>query len=118
MFKKVVERVKATLSRDAKDFKKDEKAQGMFIGIIMMAGGLIALVAIFSIAPLIGHSIDAAIDVPTGSDWNTTENPTIPQGIDLWKDNAPLLALVVTVTILVMVIGAIMSFGAIGGRRR
>ena len=102
----------------AKDFKDDKRGQGMFMGIIMMAGGLIALVAIFSIAPLIGHSIDAAVDVPTNSSWNTTTNADIPQGIDLWKDNAPLLALVVTVTILVMVIGAIMSFGAIGGGRR
>ena len=114
MFEKVVEKVKSA----TKIFSKDTKAQGMFLGIIMMAGGLIALVAIFSIAPLIGHSIDAAIDVPSGSDWNTTEHSEIPQGIDLWQDNAPLLALVVTVTILVMVIGAIMSFGAIGGGRR
>ena len=108
MFKKIV--------RASKDFKDDKRGQGMFMGIIMMAGGLIALVAIFSIAPLIGHSIDAAIDVPDDSPWS--DNTTVPQGIDLWKDNAPLLALVVTVTILVMVIGAIMSFGAIGGRGR
>lgn len=118
MFKGVVTKIKSILSREATRFKKDEKAQGgMFMGIIMMAGGLIALVAIFSIAPLIGHSIDQAIDVPTGSVWNATEDATIPQGIDLWKDNAPLLALVVTVTILVMVIGAIMSFGSIGRGR-
>ena len=114
MFEKVVEKVKSA----TKIFTKDTKGQGMFLGIIMMAGGLIALVAIFSIAPLIGHSIDAAIDVPANSSWNTTEHPEIPEGIDLWMDNAPLLALVVTVTILVMVIGAIMSFGAIGGGRR
>lgn len=97
-------------------FAHDKKAQGAFAGIILMAAGLVALVAMFSIAPLIGHSVDEAIDIPANSSWNTTENADIPTGLSIWTSNAPLLALVVTVSILVMVIGAIMTFGAIGRR--
>jgi len=212
---------------------KDKRGQSAFAGIILMAAGLVALVAMFSIAPLIGHSVDTAITIPgdeyadgtltlsgvssdaelidvstvtfelnlsgeaagaghvevnisdsailttvvnliaaindnattsalvtatntsttvvltadtigaaansivttetmangafgaatltggvDGSDWNPTDNPNVPTGRSIWTSNAPLLALVVTVSILVMVIGAIMTFGAIGRRGR
>jgi hypothetical protein len=91
---------------------RDEHGQA-FMGIIMMAGGLLALVAIFSIAPLVGYSIDNAINVPNSSGW---ANTTLPSGLSLWSTNAPLLALVVTVSILVTVIGAIMTFSSVGAR--
>ena len=212
------------------EFAKDKRGQGAFAGIIIMAAGLVALVAMFSIAPLIGHSVDTAIDIPSdeyakgtltftgtttfnqtvnvstetytfvnetllghakysvpivtsqnasyscaalvaeitansslvgavdngdnsttltadtigaaansygtttsvtgasfgattltggvdGSDWNAADNSNVPTGLSIWTSNAPLLALVVTVSILVMVIGAIMTFGSIGRRR-
>jgi hypothetical protein len=91
---------------------QDEHGQA-FMGIIMMAGGLLALVAIFSIAPLVGYSIDAAINVPVESEW---ANASLPTGLSLWSTNAPLLSLVITVSILVTVIGAIMTFSRVGQR--
>ena len=98
-------------------FAHDKKAQGAFAGIILMAAGLVALVAMFSIAPLIGHSVDTAIEIPAASEWNATTNTDVPTGLAIWTSNAPLLALVVTVSILVMVIGAIMTFGSLGRRK-
>ena len=214
---------------------RDKRGQGAFAGIILMAAGLVALVAMFSIAPLIGYSVDNAISIPgneyadgtltlsgvstdgelinistvtfeldtnlsaseivaghvevdigdtailtsvtnltaainangttsalvtatntsttvvliadtagsagnsiattenmtngaygattltggvDGSDWNATDNSNVPTGRSIWTANAPLLALVVTVSILVMVIGAIMTFGSLGRRGR
>jgi hypothetical protein len=53
-----------------------------------------------------------------GSEWCPTLD-NMPSALSLWSTNAPLLSLVVTVSILVTIIGAIMTFaqpGRGGGR--
>jgi hypothetical protein len=80
-----------------------------------MAIGLIVLVAVFSIAPLIGSNIDSAATVPPDSEWNATVNTDIPTGVDIWEQNAGLLMLAVMVSILSMVIWAIMRVRGTGG---
>ena len=88
--------------------RMNESGNTMIDVAVTMAIGLIVLVAVFSLAPLIGSSIDGATSVPTGSQWNATENEDIPTGVGIWEQNAPLLMLAVMVSILSMIIWAIM----------
>ena len=95
---------------------KDIKAQmGTMELVIAVAIGLIVLAAVFSLAPVIGDKIDSSVDVPAGSDWNTTENPDIPTGVDIWSDNASLISLVVLVMIISLAIFYIRRMGGGGG---
>jgi len=88
--------------------RMNESGNTMIDVAVSTAIGLIVLVAVFSLAPLIGSSIDGATSVPTGSQWNATENTDIPTGVGIWEQNAPLLMLAVMVSILSMIIWAIM----------
>lgn len=88
--------------------RMNESGNTMIDVAVTMAIGLIVLVAVFSLAPLIGSSIEGAAAVPPGSEWNGTENPDIPTGVGIWEQNAPLLMLAVMVSILSMIIWAIM----------
>ncbi len=88
-------------------FRNDSGATMLDVAI-SMAVGLIVLVAVFSLAPLIGSNLDMAGQVPPGSQWNITENPSIPTGVGVWEQNATLLILAVMVSILSLVIWSIM----------
>ena len=88
--------------------RMNESGNTMIDVAVTMAIGLIVLVAVFSLAPLIGSSIDGATSVPAGSQWNATENTDIPTGVGIWEQNAGLLMLAVMVSILSMIIWAIM----------
>ena len=88
--------------------RMNESGNTMIDVAVTMAIGLIVLVAVFSLAPLIGSNIDGAASVPAGSEWNATENPDIPTGVGIWEQNAGLLMLAVMVSILSMIIWAIM----------
>ena len=93
----------------------DESGTTMIDVAVTMAIGLIVLVAVFSLAPLIGSNIDGAASVPEGSQWNSTTNPDIPTGVGIWEQNAGLLMLAVMVSILSMIIWAIMRVRGSGG---
>ena len=95
--------------------RMNESGNTMIDVAVTMAIGLIVLVAIFSLAPLIGSSIDGATSVPVGSQWNATENTDIPTGVGIWEQNAGLLMLAVMVSILSMIIWAIMRVKGSGG---
>ena len=96
--------------------RMNESGNTMIDVAVTMAIGLIVLVAVFSLAPLIGSSIDGATSVPAGSQWNATENADIPTGVGIWEQNAGLLMLAVMVSILSMIIWAIMRVkGSSGG---
>lgn len=95
--------------------RMNESGGTMIDVAVTMAIGLIVLVAVFSIAPLIGSNIDSASPVPPGSQWNATENTDIPTGVSIWEQNAGLLMLAVMVSILSMVIWAIMRVQGTGG---
>ena len=95
--------------------RMNESGNTMIDVAVTMAIGLIVLVAIFSLAPLIGSNIDSASSVPAGSEWNATENPDIPTGVGIWEQNAGLLMLAVMVSILSMIIWAIMRVRGSGG---
>lgn len=88
--------------------RMNESGDTMIDVAVTMAIGLIVLVAVFSIAPLIGSNIDSASSVPADSQWNSTTNPDIPTGVGIWEQNAGLLMLAVMVSILSMIIWAIM----------
>lgn len=88
--------------------RMNESGNTMIDVAVTMAIGLIVLVAVFSLAPLIGSNIDSAATVPPDSQWNATVNTDIPTGVEIWEQNASLLMLAVMVSILAMIIWAIM----------
>ena len=88
--------------------RMNESGNTMIDVAVAMAIGLIVLVAVYSLAPLIGSNIDSAATIPAGSQWNATENTDIPTGVEIWEQNAGLLTLAVMVSILAMIIWAIM----------
>ena len=94
--------------------RMNESGATMIDVAVTMAIGLIVLVAVFSLAPLIGSNIDSAATIPSGSQWNATENTDIPTGVGIWEQNAGLLMLAVMVSILSMVIWAIMRVRGAG----
>lgn len=97
-------------------FFRNDSGVSMIDAAISLAVGLIVLVAVFSLAPLIGSNLDMAGQVPPGSQWNITENPSIPTGVSVWEQNATLLVLAVMVSILSLVIWSIMRVrGDTGG---
>jgi hypothetical protein len=95
--------------------RMNESGNTMIDVAVTMAIGLIVLVAVYSIAPLIGSNIDSASTVPPGSQWNATENTDIPTGVGIWEQNAGLLILAVMVSILSLIIWAIMRVRGTGG---
>jgi len=76
---------------------------------IGVAIGLIVVVAIYTIAPIIGSNIDASTTIAAASQWNSTTNTDLTTGVDLWTQNASLLALAIMVSILSLIIFSIMS---------
>ena len=88
--------------------RMNESGNTMIDVAVTMAIGLIVLVAVYSLAPLIGSNIDSAATIPPDSQWNATVNTDIPTGVEIWEQNAGLLILAVMVSILAMIIWAIM----------
>ena len=88
--------------------RMNESGNTMIDVAVTMAIGLIVLVAVYSLAPLIGSEIDSAATVPPDSQWNATVNTEIPTGVEIWEQNAGLLILAVMVSILSLIIWAIM----------
>ena len=95
--------------------RMNESGNTMIDVAVTMAIGLIVLVAVYSLAPLIGSNIDSAATVPPDSEWNATVNTDIPTGVEIWEQNAGLLMLAVMVSILAMIIWAIMRIRGTGG---
>ena len=95
--------------------RMNESGGTMIDVAVTMAIGLIVLVAVYSLAPLIGSNIDSAATVPPDSEWNATVNTDIPTGVEIWEQNAGLLILAVMVSILAMIIWAIMRIRGTGG---
>jgi hypothetical protein len=95
--------------------RMNESGNTMIDVAVTMAIGLIVLVAVYSLAPLIGSNIDTASTIPPGSQWNATENTDIPTGVGIWEQNAGLLILAVMVSILSLIIWAIMRVRGTGG---
>jgi ABC-type Fe3+ transport system permease subunit len=96
----------------------NDDAASMIDAIIGIAIGLIVLVAVFSLAPVIGFNIDASTTIPAGSQWNSTTNPDMTTGNELWTQNSTLLILALMVSILGLVIFSIMRIrdGSTGGQ--
>jgi len=75
--------------------------------IIAIAIGILTLIAVFSVIPVVGGSIDNAMPaLDEGSEWNTTTNPDLPSGATMWTQIGPLLVLAV----LAMVIGLVIMY--------
>ena len=77
-----------------KTLMTDEGLSGIN-GAIVIAIGLIVLLALFSMLPIIGSSIDESTVIVATSNWNATTNEDLTTGVDLWSQTAGLLTLVV-----------------------
>jgi len=82
----------------------NDKGNMMLDGVIVIGIGLIVLVAIFSIAPIIGSSIDESTVIVATSDWNATTNTDLTTGVNLWGQCASLLFLIVMISIIVKIV--------------
>ncbi|MDD5049994.1 MAG: hypothetical protein PHH09_13800 [Methanoregulaceae archaeon] len=75
--------------------------------IIAIAIGILTLIAVFSVIPVVGGSIDNAMPaLEEGSEWNTTTNTDLPSGASMWTQLGPLLVLAV----LALVIGLVIMY--------
>ena len=75
--------------------------------IIAIAIGILTLIAVFSVIPVVGGSIDNAMPtLDEDSEWNTTTNTDLPSGGSMWSQLGPLLVLAV----LAMVIGLVIMY--------
>ncbi len=53
-------------------------------GLGGMAIGVLVLIVAFTIIPIVGSELDAAVTLSATSDWNATHNTDVPTGVDLW----------------------------------
>jgi len=75
--------------------------------IITIAIGILTLIAVFSVIPVVGSSIENSMpDVGATSQWNSSVNTDLPSGADIWSQLAPLLLLCV----LALVIGLVIMY--------
>ncbi|MDD2258181.1 MAG: hypothetical protein PHN91_03350 [Patescibacteria group bacterium] len=83
--------------------------------LVGVAISVIVLVAVFSLAPVIGSNIDASASVPPGSAWNATENTDMKTGAGIWTQFGGLIILVGLISLLSVAIWAIMRLRGGGG---
>jgi len=76
--------------------------------LVGIAISVIVLIAVFSLAPVIGSNIDAAATIPAGSAWNATENTDLQTGVEVWTQYSGLIILVGLISLLSLAIWAIM----------
>ncbi|MDO5845540.1 MAG: hypothetical protein Q4Q04_01320 [Methanocorpusculum sp.] len=83
------------------------------IGIMKLlsgvAIGILTLIIIYSLVPVVGASVDDAMPDISGQ-WNTTTNPDIPTGVDLWETMGPLIGLAALVAVIAIVLKMIGVF--------
>ncbi len=83
------------------------KDNGPMSLIIAIAIGLITLIAVITVGPVVGGSIENAMPaLAADSGWNSTTNPDLPKGSDTWEQLVPLLVLAV----LALVIGLVIMY--------
>ena len=54
------------------------------VGLGSMLLAVVLIVVIFQIVPVIGYSVDNAVDIPINNSWNSTYNTDLPTGEGAW----------------------------------
>lgn len=73
--------------------------------IMIIAVGILTLVAIITVGPVVGGSIELAMpEVAADSPWNVTTNDDLPEGAATWTQLIPLVVLAVLALIIGLVI--------------
>jgi len=75
---------------------------------------VVAIAVAFTLAGVIGASIENAITIPAGSAWNATEHPDIVTGGEIWATQGALLSAVVIIAVAAMALMAL--FAIFGGQ--
>ena len=86
--------------------------------VVALMGGIIVLIAYFSIIPLIGYNLDSAVTLPANSDWNASHNNAIVTGSGLWKSLGPIAQTAAIVAGIAAMIMIIMTMAGGMGRRQ
>lgn len=84
-------------------------AQG-FKGLILATAAVLVLIVMYSVIPLVGNATDEAANIPSGSDWNSTENTDIEKGSDLWADVGGIINITAVILVIAILLVAIMAF--------
>ena len=96
------------------NFQRNEKGD---VGTLMMVFyAVIIVVAIavaFTLAGVIGSSVESSVTIPAGSQWNATVNPAIVTGAEIWTTQGALLSAVVIIAVAAMALAAL--FAIFGG---
>lgn len=83
-------------------------------GLISMAVGVMVLLVVFMVIPMIGASVeDATPAAAPGSQWNSTENTSLPNAANTWGTISGLLSLTAVVMILAGLLQVLMSIGVV-----
>jgi len=90
---------------------KDESGNvGTLMAVFMSVIILVAIAVAFVLAGVIGSSVENAIPaIPAGSAFNSTENPAIVTGAEIWTTQGALLSAVVIVAVAAMVLTSLFS---------
>lgn len=71
---------------------------GMMAPIISIGTGLLIFVVLITFAPTIAGSIsDAQPAMGANSDWNSTHNTNLPDGVQTWTTNIQILGVVILI---------------------
>jgi len=79
---------------------------------IAIAVGLTVLIAVFSLAPVIGNSVEGIANL-SGTNWDP-ETGDYTTGADLWGQNSTILSIVVLISIISLAIFTLMRLGGGG----
>lgn len=93
----------------------NDHAIGTMDYLVGVAISVIVLVAVFSLAPVIGSSIDSSVAIPADSEWNASTNTGLTTGVEIWTQYSGLIILVGLISLLSVAIWAIMRLRGEGG---
>jgi hypothetical protein len=63
---------------------------------------------VFSAAPAVGNMVCAAAEINTSSDWAASD---IPSGVDIWKDGATFIPLIILLSVMSLAVFYIRMLG-------
>jgi len=97
--------------------RNDSGNVGTLMAVFYAVIIVVAIAVAFTLAGVIGASIEGAVTIPAGSQWNATTNPAIVTGGEIWTTQGALLSAVVIIAVAAMALMALFAiFG--GGRGR
>lgn len=89
---------------------KDENAVAEMKYILGVVGGLVSLIVMFLIIPIIGGSLDGAVDLPADSDWNETYNSDMPDVASQYATWVSIIGVAIVIVIIGLILMVVKKF--------